>query len=115
LLVDDFLQKIKDDLKVKSLKYSHFAENTISKVAVCGGSGASFLSQAIASGAQAFITADAKYHDFQAASGRILMLDAGHFETEIFSLSALMSLVSDFLPNFAPQIIYSETNWVNTV
>ncbi len=115
LLVDDFLEKIKDDLKVKSLKFSNFTENTISKVAVCGGSGASFLSQAIASGAQAFITADAKYHDFQAASGRILMLDAGHFETEIFCLSALMSLVSDFLPNFAPQIIYSETNWVNTV
>lgn len=112
---EDFLLKIKADLKVRFLKYSNFSAKTISKVAVCGGSGISFLSQAIASGAQAFITADAKYHDFQTASNRILLVDAGHFETEIFSLNALMSLVSDFLPNFAPQIIYPETNWVNTV
>ncbi|PKP04202.1 MAG: Nif3-like dinuclear metal center hexameric protein [Bacteroidetes bacterium HGW-Bacteroidetes-6] len=113
--ITEFLNSVKEKLNIQFLRFSQYEIKTVKRIAVCGGSGTSFISHAIASGAQAFITADAKYHDFQAASGRILLVDAGHFETEIFSLNALMSLVSDFLPNFAPQIIYPETNWVNTV
>jgi len=110
-----FVSYVKSALNLKSVRHSHFLKNNVSRVAVCGGSGASFINQAIQAGAQAFITADVKYHDFQAAAGRILLLDAGHFETEIFALTALKSLVSEFLPNFVPQIISPDSNWVNTV
>jgi len=110
-----FVSSIKSDLNLKTVRYSSFLDRKISRVAVCGGAGAALLNQAIQAGAQAYITADVKYHDFQAASGRILLIDAGHFETEIFALSALKSLVSEILPNFAPQIISPDSNWVNTV
>ncbi|MPM15048.1 GTP cyclohydrolase 1 type 2 [bioreactor metagenome] len=110
-----FLDKIKSALKIKHLRHGRLLPDRITRVAVCGGAGASLISKAIQSGAQAYVTADLKYHDFQAADGRILLIDAGHFETEIFALSALKSLVSEILPNFAPQIISPESNWVNTV
>lgn len=112
---DEFLEFVKSSLNLTFVKHSHPMATKISKVAVCGGSGAPLINKAIMAGAHAYVTADLKYHDFQAAAGRILLVDAGHFETEIFALSALKSLVSEILPNFAPQIISPESNWVNTV
>lgn len=109
---EDFLGFVKKSLNVKILKHNDFFVEKINKVAVCGGAGISLLNTAISSGAQAFITADLKYHDFQAASDRILLIDAGHFETEIFALEALKSFVSENLSNFVPQFIFPDTNWV---
>jgi len=106
---------IKSKLGVQFLRCSAFVSSEISRVAVCGGAGASFISSAKSAGVQAYITADLKYHDFQAASGSIFLIDAGHYETEIFGLSALKSLVSEILPNFVPHIISPDSNWVNTV
>jgi putative NIF3 family GTP cyclohydrolase 1 type 2 len=51
-------------------------------VAVCGGSGTELLEDAIRSKADVFVTADVRYHTFQAAEGRITLVDAGHYETE---------------------------------
>jgi len=113
--VNSFLSLVKSTVNPAGLRCSHFSEKSIQKVAVCGGSGASLLSSAIQSGAQAFITSDVKYHDFQQAANKILLIDAGHFETEFFTLTALKSLVSEILPNFVPQIIAPDSNWVNTV
>ncbi len=112
---ESFSSLLKTKLGIQSLRCSDFHASEISRVAVCGGSGASLMNRAVQAGAQAYITADLKYHDFQAAEGRIFLVDAGHFETEIFALSALKSLVSEILPNFAPQIISPDSNWVNTV
>ncbi len=110
-----FLNLVKSTINPEGLRHSHYYGEKIQKVAVCGGSGASLLPLAIQAGAHAFITSDVKYHDFQNAAGKILLIDAGHFETEIFTLTALKSLVSEILPNFAPQIIAPDSNWVNTV
>ncbi|KAF5036068.1 GTP cyclohydrolase 1 type 2 [anaerobic digester metagenome] len=115
MLTEEFISMMKTKLGIQSVRCNANFISAITRVAVCGGSGASFISRAVQTGAQAFVTADLKYHDFQAADGRILLIDAGHFETEIFALSALKSLVSEILPNFAPQIISPDSNWVNTV
>lgn len=115
LSANDFISFLKTRLNIQTVRCNTNAVAQISRVAVCGGSGASLINTAVRAGAQAFITADLNYHDFQAADGRIFLIDAGHFETEIFALSALKSLVSEILPNFAPQIISPDSNWVNTV
>ena len=55
----------------------------VSKVAVCGGAGEDFILPALAVGADALVTADVKHHNFLlAASLKIALMDAGHFETE---------------------------------
>ena len=111
----DFFTNVKSKLGIKSLRCNSNNINKIKRIAVCCGSGAAFLNKAIEENADVYITSDIKYHDFQAAGEKIILLDAGHFETEIFALNALKSLISKILPNFAPQIIYPDSNWVNMV
>ncbi len=80
--LDTFLVRVQRSLKVPSLRYTKGLRTSIKKVAVCGGSGSEYISSAISAGADAYVTADIKYHTFQDAEGRITLIDAGHFETE---------------------------------
>lgn len=70
-------------LGAKNLRYVQGSSKNIKKVAVCGGSGSDLINEAISRGADTFITADIKYHSFHSAKGKILLIDAGHYETEI--------------------------------
>ncbi len=55
----------------------------IETVAVCGGSGSSFINEIIDAGIDALITGDAGYHDFlDAENMNFTLISAGHFETE---------------------------------
>jgi len=83
---NQFLELISERLKVKALKYCTGKKGRIKRVAVCGGSGTELVNDSIRSGADAFITADLKYHTFQDAEEKILLVDAGHYETEIWIL-----------------------------
>ncbi|MBQ3787449.1 MAG: Nif3-like dinuclear metal center hexameric protein [Bacteroidales bacterium] len=76
----------------------------MTRVALCGGSGASFISDAIAAKADVYITADLKYHDFQRAEGRIILVDAGHYETEQFAKEIFYRAISEKFSNFACRI-----------
>ncbi|MEM1057119.1 MAG: Nif3-like dinuclear metal center hexameric protein [Bacteroidota bacterium] len=85
--LDAFLAHVADRLGSGSLRYTAEADAVVSRVAVCGGSGMSFFKSALASGADAYVTADVTYHRFfepLAPSGRarIALIDAGHYETE---------------------------------
>ena len=77
-----FLQHVKTKLGSANLRYSKGKSENISRVAVCGGSGSEFLSNAISKQADAFVTADVTYHPFHDAENNIVLIDAGHYETE---------------------------------
>ena len=81
---NDFLSLIKDKLQTKVLRHSKITNKNISKVAICTGAGGFLLPQAISKGADAFITGDVKYHDFFVPDNCLLLVDAGHYETEQF-------------------------------
>jgi dinuclear metal center YbgI/SA1388 family protein len=85
----EFLKHVSKSLKAKNLRFNRTTKSKIKKVAVCGGSGSDLLDAAIKSGAEAFVTADVKYHTFQDAKNKILLVDAGHYETEIPVLDEL--------------------------
>lgn len=97
----EFLQHIARTLNVPYLRHSEIATETVRRVALCGGSGAEFIPAAIASGAQVYLTADLKYHDFQRGTGVITLVDGGHFETERQVLDVFYKLISKKMPNFA--------------
>ncbi len=80
---NDFLNFVKEKLNLINLRFVKGKSGSIKKVAVCGGSGSDLLKQAILQKADAFITADVKYHTFHDAEDEILLIDAGHYETEI--------------------------------
>jgi len=64
------------------VRYTRAARETVETVALCGGSGAEFIDQAIEQGADVYLTADCKYHEFQDAEGRIGLIDIDHWYSE---------------------------------
>ncbi|MGC1308497.1 MAG: Nif3-like dinuclear metal center hexameric protein [Phormidesmis sp.] len=83
--LQQLLEKIQAMLTPPKLLYSPTAnlQQPIRRVAVLGGSGASYISQVEKTGAQAYLTADCKFHQFQESRDRgIVLIDAGHYATE---------------------------------
>jgi putative NIF3 family GTP cyclohydrolase 1 type 2 len=104
----DFLQKVKDQLLCDGIRHSAFLGKNIKKVAVLGGSGSFAIAAAIRAGADAFLTADLKYHNFYEAENQLLLADIGHFESERYTKSILLIFLGKKIPNFA--IVLSEEN-----
>lgn len=70
----------------------------ISTVAVVGGSGGDFVSQAKAAGADVLITGDVSYHDaLDAQALGLAVLDAGHFATEKIMVQEIANYLRDHL------------------
>jgi dinuclear metal center YbgI/SA1388 family protein len=109
----EFLKLTASVFGYDGLRYSRERGKLIKKIAVCGGAGISFLNNAIGAGADAFITGDIKYHSFFDAGDRILLIDAGHFGTEKFSVEILYDLIIKKFPKFAVRFSETNTNPIN--
>jgi putative NIF3 family GTP cyclohydrolase 1 type 2 len=105
---NDFIEFVKERMNCEVIKHSKFLMKKIKKVAVLGGSGSFAISAAKAAGADAFVSADLKYHDFFSADDQILLLDIGHYESEQYIKSLLVSYLRKKIPNFA--ILLSKIN-----
>ncbi len=97
LTEEEFIKHVAVKLKNENLKYVTGEKRRISRVAVCGGSGSDLLGEAVKNNADAFITADVKYHTFHDAEGAILLIDAGHYETEVVVLNEIKKRVEKFI------------------
>lgn len=86
---------------------------TISKVALCGGSGASLIPDAIAAGADAMLTSDTRYHDFVDNANTIFLADIGHFESEKCTKTIFYNVIREKFPNFALLYTATEPNPIN--
>lgn len=104
----EFLEHLRQVFRVPVIRHSPFLHRKIEKVAFCGGSGAFLLPQAKSAGADAFITADIKYHQFFDPDGALLMVDAGHFETEQFTKELMADILRKKNANFA--VLFSDVN-----
>jgi len=109
----DFLQMVKQQMKARVIRHTAIIDREIKKVAVCGGSGSFLLKNAIAAGADAFVTADFKYHEFFDAEGKIMIVDIGHFESEQFTSNLLIDNIQEKFPNFAIRLTEHNTNPIN--
>jgi len=90
------LSLIKQKLNTTAVRYTGRSQS-IKRVAVCGGSGSELIGTAVSKNADAMITADLKYHTFQDFEDTILLVDAGHYETEHLVLPVLAQRVSQLL------------------
>ncbi|MEX8546859.1 MAG: Nif3-like dinuclear metal center hexameric protein [Mucilaginibacter sp.] len=111
----DFLHFVKKVMKAEVIRHTVFTGKKVSKVAVCGGSGSFLLKQAIAAGADVFVTADFKYHEFFDAEGKLVVADIGHFETEQFTQELLAEIISEKFPTFAVRLTKINTNPVKYI
>jgi dinuclear metal center YbgI/SA1388 family protein len=97
----EFLKQIAQIFKVNIVRHTALTGKKIQKVGLCGGAGSFLTNTAKAAGADVYITADVKYHEFFDADGQLLLADIGHYESEQFTIDLLFELLSDKFPNFA--------------
>ena len=103
LTADEAVALVKEKFGLKKLKASRPLETRISRVAMCGGSGGSLIGAARKSGAQLYISGDISYHNFFTDEGFMIM-DIGHYESEIEIVNILFSLIKKNFPTFAVRI-----------
>jgi dinuclear metal center YbgI/SA1388 family protein len=106
----EFLQLVKYKMNASVIRHTNLRGKPVKKVAVCGGSGSFLLKHAIAAGADVFITADFKYHEFFDAEEKIVIADIGHFESEQFTQNLLCEIIREKFANFAVRLTEVNTN-----
>ncbi len=107
---EDFLQMLKQNMRAACVRHTQLLERPIKTVAVCGGSGSFLLPTAIARKADAYVTADFKYHEFFDADGHLVIADIGHYESEQFTIDLLHEIISEKFTIFAPLKTSVNTN-----
>lgn len=105
-----FLKTLKEKMNAQVVRHSAFRDKEVKKVAVLGGSGAFAINAAKAAGADVFVTADVKYHEFYQGEKQVVIADIGHFETEQFTKNLLVDYLTKKIPNFAIRLSESITN-----
>ncbi|HYQ56735.1 MAG TPA: Nif3-like dinuclear metal center hexameric protein, partial [Draconibacterium sp.] len=106
----EFLKQLKKVFDVGVIKHTALKNKKVKKVAVCGGAGSFLLNQAIAAGADFFVTGDFKYHQFFDAENKIVIADIGHFESEQFTKELFYELLTKKFPKFAVHLSEVNTN-----
>ncbi len=98
-----FLDRVATRLDADSLRYAGNADATVERVAVCGGAGSDFIDTARSAGADAYVTADVKYHEFFDVLDRngapdMALIDPGHYETEALTEALLRDWLTERFP-----------------
>jgi dinuclear metal center YbgI/SA1388 family protein len=105
-----FLRLLKEKMNASVIRHSGLLDLRVQKVAICGGSGSFLLDDALKAGAQAFVTADYKYHGFFDADRKLIICDIGHYESEQYTIQLLQELISRKFTTFAAHCTQLNTN-----
>ena len=107
---NEFLLFLKEKMKTACIRHSNLINKKIKKVALLGGSGSFAISDAIKAGADAYVSADFKYHEFFKAENKIILADIGHYESEQFTKNLLVDYLTKKFSNFAIVLSEESTN-----
>ncbi|MDU8885294.1 Nif3-like dinuclear metal center hexameric protein [Yeosuana sp. MJ-SS3] len=106
----EFLKMLKNKMNATCIRHSALLAKHIKTVAILGGSGSFAIQAAKASGADIYITADLKYHDFFTAENKLILADIGHYESEQFTKNFLVAYLTKKIINFAVVLSKINTN-----
>ncbi len=96
-----FLSLLRSKFNLQVIRHTPLLCRQISKVALCGGAGSFLISDAIHAGADIYITADVKYHEFFDANNKLVIADIGHWESEQYTVNLLIDILLGKFPTFA--------------
>jgi dinuclear metal center YbgI/SA1388 family protein len=108
-----FFNLVKEKFNLSVIKHTRFLKDEVSRVALCGGSGIFLLGDAKRAGADVFITADIKYHEFFDAEDHLVLADIGHYESEQKTGELLAAELNHNFNTFAVHLSTINTNPVN--
>lgn len=97
----NFLKMLKERFGLEVVRHTPLRNLPVKTVAVCGGAGSFLIRKAAQSGADIYISADIKYHEFFDAEGKMVVADIGHYESEQFAVDLLSELLLEKFPTFA--------------
>jgi dinuclear metal center YbgI/SA1388 family protein len=106
----DFMTYLKSKMNLSIIRHTAFLGKEIKKVALCGGSGSFLLKNALAAHADAYISADFKYHEFFDAENKIVIADIGHYESEVFTKDLIYDFLIEKFSNIAVRLSKIDTN-----
>ena len=109
----EVLKCVKAAFEVGAVRYSGDGDTTVNRVALCGGAGGFLLDKAVEQGAQLYVTADMRYHDFLENNQRIVVADIGHYESEHYTKEIFLEIIQKKNPTFAVAFAKNETNQIN--
>jgi dinuclear metal center YbgI/SA1388 family protein len=107
---EEALNLVRERFGLRVIRHTPIPQKPVKSVALCGGAGSFLISNALQAGADLYITADIKYHEFFGAEGRMILADIGHFESEQFTSDLLFGRLREKFPNFAVLKSMVETN-----
>ena len=110
---EEFLKEVKSKFKVGCVQHTPFTGKKVKRVALCGGSGASFVRDAVSAGAQVYITGEARYHDLFNHEGKILVAVIGHYESEQYTMDIFKEIINNAYPAVEVRKTTIDTNPVN--
>lgn len=114
--VMEFLRHVKETFDVRGLRFSSQSPQlVVRRVAACGGAGASLIPEAIASGADIYLTGDLKYHDYTTYASDIVLTDVGHYESEICSRHIFARILKDNFPNLTAYLSETDKNPIGSL
>ena len=99
--LEEFFAQVRHTFSLPVLRHSEPVRASVSRVALCTGSGASLMAAARASQCDVYLTADLKYNDFFAPSAEFVVADIGHFESEFCAIQILFEILSKNFTTFA--------------
>ncbi|MCB0686382.1 MAG: Nif3-like dinuclear metal center hexameric protein [Saprospiraceae bacterium] len=108
-----FAEHLIKHMELPGFRYTKPLNGMIENVALCGGSGRFLLEDAIAAGADAYLSADFKYHEYFEANDQIVIFDIGHYESEKFTIELLHELIIGKFSTFAGYCTKVNTNPLN--
>ena len=109
----EVLKRVKEAFEVGAVRYSGDGNTIVSRVALCGGAGGFLLDKSVEMGAQLYVAADMRYHDFLDNSQRIVVADIGHYESEHYTKEIFLEIIQKKNPTFAVTFAKNELNQVN--
>jgi len=109
----DFLNLVKTAFNCGVIRHSGNLEQSVKKVAWCGGAGSFLIGKAMQSKADIYLTGDLKYHDFFIPEERMVLADIGHYESEQFTSDFLVEELNKNFANFAVRLTELSTNPIN--
>ena len=106
----EFVSLLKDVFHVECVQHNQLLSRDIRKVALCGGAGSFLLGDAIAAGADAFITGEMHYHEYFGHEQEIQIAVIGHYQSEQYTGELLLSIIEKACPGVACHLVETNTN-----
>lgn len=110
--IEALIHRVQEAFGVEHLRYVPAIRSMVQCVAMCGGAGAEFMDEAVRQGADVYITADMKYHEMQAADGRIGLIDIDHWHSEQHTRLLLANMLKGSVVTYISQQDHSPVCFV---